>query len=86
MSQSGSSAISLMRNQANSVNSQPHQTKAAAKTRVNTPETSSTTASCRGERRGNTSTTKWMRSFIASMAPIMTVQTSRKRAISSVQM
>ena len=35
---------------------------------------------------GQTSTSKWVLSRTPIMAPIMTVQTKRKRAISSVQM
>ena len=40
----------------------------------------------RRDSRGQTSTSKWVLSRTPIIAPIMTVQTSRKRAISSVQM
>ena len=43
-------------------------------------------ASARGDSRGQTSTSKCVLSRTPIMAPIMTIQTNRKRAISSVQM
>ena len=57
---------------ANSVNSQPHHRKTKAKSATKAPDSSSTFASARGERRGKTSTVKCVPSRTASMAPSIT--------------
>jgi hypothetical protein len=86
ISQSGSSASSEMRFQAKRVKYQPDQTNTSANTSTAKLLTRRSAACGRGARRGQTSTSKWRPSWMPSIAPIMIIQTNRKRAISSVQM
>jgi hypothetical protein len=86
MSQSGSSASSEMRYHANSVNSMPDQTNTRATTSTPSRAISRTRASGLRDSCGQTSTSKCVLSRTPIIAPIITVQTRRKRAISSVQM
>ena len=59
--------------------------KTSAKTSTNTLETMRSSALARGFSSGHTSHSKCEASRIPTMAPSMTIQMKRKRAISSVQ-
>jgi hypothetical protein len=84
--QSGRSASSDVRFQANRVNSSPPHTNTTAIASTPSRARIRTMASLRRDRSGQTSTSKCCDSLMPTMAPIMMVQTNRKRAISSVQM
>ncbi len=84
--QSGRSASSETRFQAKRVNSQPAQRKTKAKSRMQAPDASCSAAVALAPRSGQTSTSKCEPSRTPIMAPIITIQMKRKRAISSVQM
>jgi hypothetical protein len=83
---SGNSASSDTRFQAKRVNSQPPQMNTSAKASTKTLVTIFSSAAGRGDSSGQTSTSKCEPSRTPTMAPIMIIQTKRKRAISSVQM
>src|SRR6185295_3452940 len=82
---SGRSASSETRFQAKRVNSQPAQRKTKAKRRMKTLAASCSAAVPFAPRVGHTSTSKCEPSRTPIMAPIITIQMKRKRAISSVQ-
>ncbi len=86
ISQSGSSASSEMRFQANRVNSMPNQRKTSASASTAIPLTIRSAAAPRAPSCGQTSTSKCVPSRTPSIAPNMIDQMKRKRAISSVQM
>ena len=63
----------------------PQTRKTSAKTSTKTFETMRRSAPARGPRSGQTSTSKWVRSRMPIIAPIITIQMNRKRDSSSVQ-
>src|ERR1044071_3338620 len=81
ISQSGRSASSDVRFQANRVNSIPAHTKTSAIASTPSRARIRTMASLRRDRSGQTSTSKCCASLMPTIAPIMTVQKNRKSAI-----
>ena len=81
----GRSASSEVWFQPNCTNLIPYQTNTSANSRTNTIETMRSSAFGRGFSSGQTSTSKWEASRTPMIAPSITIQMKRKRAISSVQ-
>ena len=81
----GRSASSEVWFQPNCTNLMPYQTKTNAKTSTKIIETMRSTAFARGFSCGHTSTSKCVASRTPIIAPSITIQMKRKRAISSVQ-
>ena len=71
--------------QPNCTNWMPYQTNTSAKTSTKTIETMRSIALARGLSSGHTSTSKCVPSRTPTIAPSITIQMKRKRAISSVQ-
>ena len=82
----GSSASSEFWFQPNCTNLIPYQRKTSAITRTNRLDTIRSSAFARGFISGQRSTSKCALSRMPTIAPIMIIQTKKKRAISSVQM
>jgi hypothetical protein len=81
----GMSASSDVWSQPNCTKRMPYQTKTSANRRTNTVETMRSSALARGLSSGHTSHSKCDASRTPIIAPSMTIQMKRKRAISSVQ-
>ena len=81
----GMSASSDVWFQPNWTNLMPYQTNTSANSSTNSIETIRSTALARGLSSGQTSTSKCVPSRTPIIAPSITIQMNRKRAISSVQ-
>ena len=86
MSHIGRSAISEVWFQPKEVNCTPHHRNTIAVSSMNSDDTRRRIALARGLSSGQTSTSKCVPSRTATIAPSITIQMKKKRAISSVQM